>query len=178
MGSPTFINAQTATNSTTLSFTSGLDSTYYQYMFVCNDIHPETDGVAFSFQCSTDGGSSYATTTTSNTFRAYHFESDSQAALAYDSSTDQEQGTAFQWLAENFGSDNDQDGAGILKLYAPSSTTFVKQYMSRFSRVSSNDNTYDFYLGGYFNTTSAINAIQFKMDSGNFNGYIQMYGIS
>lgn len=178
MGSPTFINAQTATNSTTLSFTSGLDSTYYQYMFVCNDIHPETDGAAFSFQCSTDGGSSYATTTTSNTFRAYHFESDSQAALAYDSSTDQEQGTAFQWLAENFGSDNDQDGAGILKLYAPSSTTFVKQYMSRFSRVSSNDNTYDFYLGGYFNTTSAINAIQFKMDSGNFNGYIQMYGIS
>ena len=177
MGSPTFINAQTATNSTTLSFTSGLDSTYYQYMFVCNDIHPETDGAAFSFQCSTDGGSSYATTTTSNTFRAYHFEDGSGGVLAYDGSTDQHQGTAFQWLAENFGADNDQSGAVILKLYSPSNTTFVKQYTSRCSRVSSDDNAYDFYLGGYFNTTSAINAIQFKMSSGNFNGYIQMYGI-
>tara|TARA_B100001123_G_C15337452_1_gene1033398 strand:- start:2120 stop:2563 length:444 start_codon:yes stop_codon:yes gene_type:complete len=147
-------------------------------MFIFNDIHPETDSANFSFQCSTDGGSNYNVTTTSDTFRNYHFESDSALDLAYDSSTDQEQGTGFQLLAENFGSDNDQSGAGVLKLYTPSNTTFVKKYMARCSRVSSNDNAYDFYVGGYFNTTSAIDAIQFKMSSGNFNGYIQFYGIS
>lgn len=176
-GDVVLLSSQTVSDSASLSITSKITSAHQEYIFEYYNIHPETDGASFTFQCSTDGGSNYNTTTTNNTFRAYHFESDSAADLAYDASADQSQGTAFQMLAENFGSDNDQNGVGSLRLYNPSSTTFVKQFMSRCSRVSSNDNSYDFYLAGYFNTTSAINAIQFKMSSGNMNGTVNMYGV-
>ena len=176
-GDVVLLSSQTVSDSASLSITSNITSTYKEYIFEYYNIHPETDSASFTFQCSTDGGSNYNTTTTNSTFRAYHFESGAAADLAYDASADQAQGTAFQMLAENFGSDNDQNGVGSLRLYNPSSTTYVKQYMSRCSRVSSNDNSYDFYLAGYFNTTSALNAIQFKMSSGNMNGTVNMYGV-
>ena len=172
------LSTQTADDSASIEFTSGIDATYKEYIFKYINIHPATDGASFSFQCSKDGGSTYNLVTTSSTFRAYHTESDSAAVLAYDNSTDQEQGTGYQLLAENFGSDNDQSGSGTLTLYSPSNTTFVKNYVGRCTRVSSNDNSYDFYLGGYFNDTSAINAISFKMSAGNIGaGTIKMYGV-
>ena len=172
------LSTQTASSSASINFTSGIDSTYKEYIFKYINIHPATDGSSFSFQCSKDAGSTYNLVTTSSTYRAYHFENDSQHNLAYDNSTDQAEGTGYQWLAENFGSDNDQSGSGTLTLYNPSSTTFAKHYIGRCSRVSSNDNAYDFFVGGYFNDTSAINAISFKMSAGNIDaGTIKMYGV-
>jgi hypothetical protein len=163
----------------TASFTSGIDSTYKEYLFVFNNIHPETDGVRLTFQGSTDGGSNYNTTITSTCFRAQHDEGSSDTNLLYNAAADQAQGTAFQKLMdERIGNDNDQSASGILRLYNPSSTTFVKHFLST-NVIYQKDNYVNHnFVAGYFNTTSAINAIQFKMDSDEIQGgTIDLFGV-
>ena len=113
------VSSQTASSSSSLSFTSGLDSTYDAYVFRFIDIHPATDNVSFQFQGSTDGGSNYNTTITSTAFLAAHNEADSSTELTYLVNQDQAQGTGYQFLAEGIGNDNDQANTGELWLYRP-----------------------------------------------------------
>ena len=175
-GEWTLIQTQTASASATISFTSGLDSTYDEYCFKFINLHPATDDVKLVFQGSIDGGSNYNVTMTNTYFLAQHDEADSATTLTYSSSDDQAQGTAFQRINESTGADNDQCVSGQLYLFSPSSTTFVKHFMSR--SATQFDNINDSYCAGYFNTTSAINAMQFKMSSGNIDaGTISLYGI-
>ena len=184
-GSMTFIKKLTASSSGTLSFVDGssdvvLDNTYKEYLFTFKDIHPATDNVDFEFQGSTDSGSNYNTTMTTTTFRGQGSESDtSDNALGYRTGEDQAQGTAFQDLNIGMGADNDQALSGTLHLFNPSSTTFVKHFMARVSSPKANEYSVDWFCAGYFNTTSAIDAMQFKMSSGNIDaGDICLYGIN
>ena len=155
-----------------------LDNTYKTYLFKFVNLHPATDDVVFQFQGSTNGGSGYGVTITSTAFRAYHNEADSSAGLNYEGSNDLAQSTNFQYLMEGVGNDNDQAGSGELFLFNPSSTTFVKHFIARTQFYQKSDATQENDYGGYFNTTSAINAIQFKMSSGNIDsGRIALYGI-
>ena len=173
----TLISSQTASNSASISFTSGLTSTYKAYKFVFVNAHSRSDSVSFSFQGSTNGGSSYGVTITSTHFDAYHNEADSATGLAYNTDQDLAQSTSFQPFQQNWGSDADQSGSGDLIIFNPSSTTYVKHFISRCNNYHSSDYSIDCFNAGYFNTTSAINAIQFKMSSGNMDGTIYMYGI-
>ena len=176
-GSLTHISTQTASSSDTLSFTSGIDSTYDVYCFKFINLHPATDDVKLVFQGSIDGGSNYNVTMTNTYFIATHDEANTVATLAYASDDDQAQGTSFQRLNESTGADNDQSVCAEFLLYAPSDTTFVKHFMSR--STSQFDRVTDTYCAGYFNTTSAINAMQFKFNSGNIDaGSIKLYGVS
>ena len=183
-GAMNIIKKLTASSSSTLSFVDGssdvvLDNTYKEYLFIFNNIHPATDKVYFTFQGSTDSGSNYNTTATTSLFSAYHFESDSATELAYRSSDDQAQSTDFINIAQRVGSDNDQSISGSLHLFNPSSTTFVKHFIARTSTYNADDILFDVYTAGYFNTTSAVDAIQFKMASGNIDsGTITLYGIN
>tara|TARA_R100000306_G_C4306078_1_gene107706 strand:- start:15 stop:635 length:621 start_codon:yes stop_codon:yes gene_type:complete len=183
LGDMKFIKKLTASGSSTLSFVDGssdvvLDNTYKEYIFTWKDIHPSNDGVAFSFQGSTDTGSSYGVTMTTSFFNAYHDEADSATSLGYRTGEDIAQGTGYQGFQVNYGADNDQSGCGFLQLFNPSSTTFVKHFISRSSNVHDGDYSMDNFVGGYFNTTSAIDAIQFKMSLGNIDvGDICLYGI-
>jgi len=170
------LSTQTASGSANLAFTSGIDSTYDVYIFKFVDINPATDATRFQFQCSTDGGSNYNTTVTSTTFKAYHTEAGS-GALTYDGETDQAQGTSYQDIAGDIGSAADECGVGELYLFAPSSTTYVKHFYSIVQAYDSAPQSRETFAAGYFNTTSAINAISFKMLSGNFDGIIKMYGL-
>ena len=173
------ILTQTASSSATLSFTSGIDSTYDEYVFKFYDIHPATDSTDFSFQGNAAGGSGYNETITSTFFRAYHGDDDGGATLAYYATLDQAQGTGFQALCENVGNDNDSQLSGTLHLFSPSNTTFVKHFISRTVIHAESDYAVENNIAGYFNTTSAIDEIQFKMDSGNIDaGTISLYGIS
>jgi len=182
-GSMTFIKKLTASSSATLSFVDGtsdvvLDSTYKEYMFTFKDIHPSDNGERFSFQGNVAGGADYNETITSTSFGAYHNEADDSAALGYDTGEDQAQGTAFQSLVQGAGSDNDQASSGELWLFNPSSTTFVKHFMARTNHARHNDSTEDVFTAGYFNTTSAIDEIQFKMSADCIQaGTICLYGI-
>ena len=183
-GSFTFIKKQTASSSATISFVDGtsdvvLDNTYKEYLFTWKNIHGATEDAEFNFQGSTDTGSSYGVTITSTAFQANHTEGDSVYGPAYNGSWDLAQGTGFQNLFNNLDADNDECLNGVLHLYDPSNTTFVKHFISRIAGVTSADAAQDDYRAGYFNTTSAIDAIQFKMSSGNIDsGVIKLYGIS
>ena len=178
-GALNLISTQTASSSATISFTSGIDSTYKEYIFKFYDIHPATDNVDFKFNMSADGGSNYNVTKTSTGFYAYNFESGSGQGLDYEASYDLAQSTSFQFLAADVGNANDESCVGTLHLFDPSNTTFVKHFIFVGNRyvatpISAND-----YFAGYGNTTSAVNAVQFKFDSGNIDsGTIKLYGVT
>ena len=180
MGIPTLITTATASNAASIDITSGIDSTYDEYMFVLTDIGPATNDVLWTWNMSTDSGSNYNVTKTTTYFRATHNEADTAGStnLAYSTSDDIAQGTGFQTLAEGVGSDADESSAGILHLFSPASTTYVKHFYSRVSNTKHSPDAQDIFVAGYGNTTSAVDAVQFKMSSGNFDGVIQMYGIS
>ena len=181
LGSLTHIATQTASSSASLSFTSGIDSTYKEYIFYMVNIHAQTDQVNFQFNMSIDGGSNYNVTKTTTSFRAGNYENDSSTAFAYLDSDDLAQSTGFKNLTENtsMGYDNDQNLGGFLHLYNPSSSTFVKHFIARTNNAHWIDVSTDGYFAGYGNTTSAVDAIQFKMSSGNIDaGTIKMYGVT
>jgi len=187
MGIPTLIKTLTADNDTSLSFVDGtsdvvLDSTYDEYMFVFTDINPATDGGILGFQVNAtdDAGGGYDTSQiTSTFFTSEQAEAgDPDARIAYKTGSDLANGTAFQQLNRSAGNGSDESSAGVLHLFSPSSTTYVKHFYARVNSYFYADYTMDNFIAGYINDTTAIDEIQFKMSSGNFDGVIQMYGIS
>ena len=183
-GSMTHIKTLTASSSGTLSFVHGsanvvLDSTYPVYVFKFINIHPATDDANFQFDTSDDGGSSYNTAKTTTSFRAIHSEGGSGAALAYRANADLAQGATYQTIAENLDNDNDSNGGGELYLFDPSSTTFAKHFLCRFtSHQNSEGGNQDQFTSGYVNVTAAINAVLFRFHTGNIDsGTIKLYGI-
>jgi len=178
-GSLNLISTQTASSSASISFTTGIDSTYDEYLFIFNNIHPANDNVNFTFNLSTDSGSNYNVTKTTNYFNSYHTEADNDAGLQYQSANDLAQGTGFQQIQKEQGNDNDQSISGTLKLFNPSSSVFVKHFLIRVNGMQHNDYAQDTFVAGYGNTTSSIDAIQFKFSSGNIDdGTIQLFGVS
>ena len=189
IGSMTLLQTQTASSSATIDFTSNIDSTYDSYVFKFIDIHPATDITQFSFNMSTDGGSNYNVTKTSSSFRTYHSEDDSESALSYFTNMDLAQSTSFQPLTYYSGDQNDGCSVGTLQIFNPSSTTFVKHFICTTNEMSRGGEStsaggnpplsHNYYVAGYGNTTSAVNAIRFQMSSGNIDsGDIKLYGIS
>jgi hypothetical protein len=183
-GNMTFIKKLTASGSATLSFVDGsdgvvLDNTYKEYVFTFKDIHPATDGADFEFNMSTDGGSNYNVAKTTTLFDPIHGEDGSSGGIAYSGSRDLAQGTGGQDLMGSLGADNDQSGSGYLHLFNPSSTTFVKHFLSRTHYSHSGNYALSMFIAGYGNTTSAVDAIRFQMSSGNIDaGDICLYGIA
>ena len=177
VGTLVHISSQTASNSASISFTTGIDSTYKEYQFYFINIAPRTDSSEFQFNMSTDGGSNYNVTKTSTMFIAYHTENDAETLLTYRSAEDLAQSTAFQILSIDSGNDADQNLGGTLTLFNPASTVYVKHFISRVNYNHQADYSIDVNVAGYGNTTSAINAVQFKFDSGNMDGTIAMFGV-
>ncbi len=183
-GAMTLLETQTASDSSTLSFTSNIDDTYDEYVFKFINIHG-TDDQVFSFNVSIDSGSNYNVAKTTTYFNTYLPEDSSVGSsnnLSYKTSNDLAQGTGFQYLHSYINGDADCGCAGSLNLYSPSSTTFVKHFTFRGVSVypsSDSDGIKYQFVSGYANTTSAVDAVQFKMTSGNIeSGVIKMYGVS
>ena len=182
-GAMTLIKEQTASSSATISFVNGtsdvvISSTYPIYLFKFINIHPSGDDVKLTFNLSADTGSNYNVTKTTTAFTANHAESDSSTDFIYNTSADLAQGTGFQRVAGSSGNDNDQCTTGELWLFSPSSTTYVKHFMIRSSNYEASNYAEDYLIAGYGNTTSAVDAVQFKYASGNIDaGTIKMYGV-
>ena len=178
-GTLVLLSTQTASASASISFTTGIDSTYDEYIFRYYDMHPATDNTQLQFQVSTNGGSSYGVTITSSAFQGYNYELGGSQGVAYYAVDDLAQSTSFQNLCGNVGNGNDESMSGILHLFDPSNTTFVKHWINRSQSYSGGDFSLDGYQAGYVNTTSAVDAVQFKMTSGNIDdGIIKMYGVA
>ena len=177
-GSLNLISTQTASSSSTISFTSGIDSTYKEYIFKFTDIHPATDNTNFTVNFR-DGGSSYDATKTTTFFQANHEEDGTNGALGYVTGNDLAQSTSSQILIQQNGNGNDECISGELRLFNPSDTTFVKHFMARSTGNITYDYCYDVFVAGYCNTTTAIDGVQFSMSSGNIDsGTIKLYGVS
>ena len=179
----TFISSQTASSDSSLDFTSGIDSTYNEYQFYFVNIHAGTDSDAFGFQFNADGASGYDEAITSTFFKAEHQESGSSNYFNYHTASDQattDGNGTYQRLTYDMENDADEAFSGVLTLYDPSSTTYVKHFVATGNYVhNSGKYSQNTYVAGYINTTSAIDEIQFKMESGNIDaGTIYMYGVS
>ena len=182
-GSMTLIKEVTASSDASISFVDGssdvvLDSTYPIYKFEFINIHPATDSVYFLMNFSTDGGSNYNVTKTTTVFIGFHREDNSTAVLQYQTGDDLAQSTSFQRMTVLIGNGNDESSSGSIYLFNPSSTTFVKHFISETNDYERNNASSNTRVAGYANTTSAVDAVQFKMSSGNIDsGTIKLYGI-
>ena len=107
-GSLNLISTQTASSSSTISFTSNIDSTYKEYIFKFYNIHPATNSTMFAFQVDTGTNTNYNQTITSTHFSVGHNEGDSDTIFTYQTGMDQAQGTSFQKLGNNLGNGNDE----------------------------------------------------------------------
>ena len=178
-GSLVKISSSTISSGTsTVSITSGIDSTYKEYFFTFNNLHLSNDNAQPAINFSVDGGSNYNVTKTSSNFSASHNEGGSATLLGYNGSWDLAQGTGVQYLTTGTGSDNDQSASGYLRLFDPSNTTFIKHFIAGMSSSNSGNYAFNIFIGGYANTTSAINAVQFSVSAGTLDaGTITMYGV-
>jgi len=169
-----------------LSFIDGtddvvLDDTYKEYLFTFNSIHAETQHVHFTFNMSIDSGSNYNVTKTTTYCHAAANEGDSATEVAYQGGSDIAQSTDFHRLNNFLNIENDSSCSGYLHLFNPSSDVFVKHFISSLNSMSYTSDPYSInaFTAGYGNTTSAVDAVQFKMSSGNIDaGDICLYGIN
>ena len=178
-GAMTLLATQTASGSANLSFTSGIDDTYDSYVFKFINMHPATDDVKFQVNFR-DGGTAYDAVKTTTFFEAYHSESnDADKDLQYVSAADLAQSTSPQIFGFSLGNANDECLSGELTLYNPSSTTFVKHFISTVNFTYYTGFCMSEHIAGYCNVTAAIDGVQFTMSSGNIDsGVIKLYGVS
>jgi len=182
-GALNLISTQTASSSSTISFTSGIDDTYDEYVFKFYDIHPATNRATFQFQADTGTNTSYNITATTTYFQSYHKENDGSAALGYNDSHDDAQSTSFLNLTVQNSNNNDSCASGTLHIFNPSSSVFVKHFIGNFNHMyeesGGDEYSWENFKAGYFNTTTALTRFQFKYSSGNIDsGVIKLYGIS
>ena len=176
-GGLTLVSSQTASASASLEFS--MDSTYDSYVFKFINIHPSNQPSDFQFNFSIDSGSNYNVTKTTTAFSNYHNEADTDTFLGYVTGLDLAQSTAFQTIGNDIGNGNDESTSGILTIYNPSSSVFVKHFLSNFNVYDSGDYTANYVTAGYGNTTSPVTNIKFQMSSGNIDdGIIKMYGVA
>jgi hypothetical protein len=180
LGNLVFISRSTASSSSSLSITSGINSTYKEYIFILNSIHPASDNISFQFNGTDDTSShSFDITKTTTAFNAYHNEADSETGFEYRSADDVAQGTGYHTLSHQASNDNDASLSGFLHLFDPSNTTFVKHFVARISGNNEDNHAQDNLSAGYFNTTAAITGLDFKFSSGNIDsGTIDLYGVN
>ena len=182
LGNLTFISKQTASSSANVSFTSGLTSTYKEYIFYFNNIHPQTSTAEFLVNFSTDSGSNYNVAKTGTFFTAYQRENGTAFGLVYETVNDVAQSTSYHKICNSLDGDADSGLSGSLTIFEPSSSVFVKHYMTEVSKIGAPDTSpycTRQFTAGYGNTTSAIDAIDFKMSSGNIDaGEITLFGVA
>ena len=177
-GKMVLLQTQNASSSSSISFTSNIDSTYSVYIFKYINMHPSGDSKQFKFQADTGTNTNYNLNMVTTTFENYNDEADTSRTFHYQTGNDQSNGTSFSHLGISVGNDNDQSVSGELYVFAPSSSTFNKNFFSRSSSYTSNDHCYDFYSSGYFNTSTPITRFNFKYDGDTIDsGTIKLYGL-
>ena len=186
-GSMTFISKTTISSPvSSVQFTSGIDNTYKEYIFLLVNLHPNSNSEPdIKINFSSDGGSNYNVTKTTTAFYADHNESGSSSGLQYIGDVDLAQSTGGQFIGYNLEeSDADSSLSGIVHLFDPSNTSHVKHFMININMMHLEPQSNHYYIAGYCNTTSAINAVNFTGEysegsSGNIDsGEIILYGIN
>ena len=173
------LSTQTASGDASIEFTSGINSTYGEYIFKLYTINPDAD-YKFFFQFNADGESGYNESMTTTSWSSYQRQNGVDPGVSYYTGQDQANGTSDQYWSMGIGGGADECAAGELHLFNPSSTTYATQFTSLsqgYVPHSSSDYTIASYNSGYINTTAAITNVKFYVESGNFDGKIKMWGV-
>ena len=182
-GAMVLIKSQTASSSATISFVDGtsdvdLDATYPIYKFEFINIRGATDDKGLTWNASTDTGSNYNVISTNTMYTSYQQEDGSPSGLGYSTTHDHAQETGFKKLTVGGANDTERGASGHIWLFNPRSTTYVTHWLSYFTQAANDTYIQNEITAGYYNTTSAVDAIQFKMESGNIGaGTIKLYGL-
>ena len=179
-GAMTLLSTNTLSSAAaTVDITSGLTSTYDSYIIKIINMHPANNAAQPTFQVDTGTNTNYNTTIAAAThFVASQNEGDSGGGVGY---YNENTGniTSFLRIGVSTGNDNDQNLNATLQLFNPASSTFNKQFILRSSSNTADDHEHDFFLGGIFNTTTAITRVRFKFSAGNIDaGIFKLYGIT
>jgi len=176
LGDMVLVSSATASSSASIEFSLG---NYKEYKFFFVNMHPQNDNTNLTFNFSTDSGSNYNVTKTSTFIMTYHDESGTSTTLEYHTPSDLAQSTSFQRLCLAVGNGSDESASGSMHLFNPSSTTYVKHWVSDLQAYDASNFTRNDRSAGYANTTSALTNIKFQMSSGNIDaGKILMFGIN
>tara|TARA_R100000030_G_C3237814_1_gene119912 strand:- start:581 stop:1204 length:624 start_codon:yes stop_codon:yes gene_type:complete len=185
LGAMTFIKNVTvsgASDATILHGSSSVvfDSTYPIYVIkYINVMSSAGQNIAMNF---TTDGTNYNVNITASPFVAEHSEDDSSVArLQYSGGYDQAEGTdqvVFNLNKGGLQNDSDASASGEIYIFNPSSTTFMKHFISRANSMSEYPGSTDNYCAGYANTTSAVTGVRFHAVSSNtISGTFLLYGI-
>ena len=182
-GSMTLIKTITVSSGTSsVQFAHGssdvvLDSTYPIYLFKYINVHGANEQ-ELVVDFSDSAGSDYDLLHQTSYFRSTHRENGTDGNLSYDTGMDMANSGSRPFISHPIGNSNaDESASGELILFNPSSTTFVKHFISRSNAYDSNYSA-DGFCAGYVNTTAAVTAMKFEMDSGNIDvGTFKLYGI-
>ena len=178
LGGLVLLETITASSSDLITFDSSIDDTYKEYIFKLIDVHPSAadNHLQVNFR---DGSTAYDATKTTTFFRSVHRENGTLGSIGYITGSDLAQGTGAQPLNVTLDADNDSCLVGLLHLFDPSNTTFVKHFMARTQEVLYEATSQEVYVAGYCNVTAAIDGVQFSMSSGNIDaGTFKMYGVT
>ena len=177
-GAMTLLETQTASSSSTITFDSNIDSTYKEYQIHWTDVHPSANGEKFQVNFR-DGSTAYDATKTTTAFESYNNEADNNSALTYQTGNHLSQSTSAQHISDGQGNENDESCVGILTIYAPADTTFVKHFIIEAHMYNGGDFSVHDFIAGYINTATAIDGVQFSMTSGTIDvGTFKLYGVS
>jgi hypothetical protein len=181
-GAMTLLNTLTASSSATLSDTTSITSSYDLYMFAFDSLIPATNAVSFYIQYSTNGGSSWLTS-------SYYFTSGNGLNNTLNSSNFNFNGNGSAVIIGG-GIDaailNTPAGyglCGVSYLNNPLATTFRKCTYGNGAYFIQNSSFGATYLSHYthsgaYDANNAINAVRFLFSSGNItSGKIRIYGI-
>ena len=173
------LSSVTASSSATVDFTSSIDSTYKEYVFRFDNVHPASNAqLTVNFR---DGGSDFDASKQSTAFNPYHQESGGSYDVIYRAAWDLANSTSDQIIAQELSNEADASASGYLHLFDPSNTSHIKHFIgvTTYSQyIGSDASSFQVYYQGYCNTTTAIDGVRFKMSSGNIDaGTIKMYGI-
>jgi hypothetical protein len=172
VGGKVLLEQHAASGSATLDFTTAITSAFDEYEFEIVSLVPANDGVELLMTLSTNGGSSFSSTTYNSILLQF----------ATNAASGQPAGPTSSFRLNNgFTNVGNYSLCGSYTLYNPLSSSLYKilKGMS-YGRISSGDSRFfRMELIGEWETTTAVNAVRFALSSGNIaSGTIRCYGIA
>jgi len=146
---------------------------YDEYQIEVLNLLPVTDTDFLYMRMSTDGGSTYDSGANYGTAVFYIRDGADSNSLGQNS------GANEILLSDGLSNTQAQGGvSGDFKFINPGSTTFYKALNFHLSMIhSTSDYLYNMMGTAKYYSTTAVNAFQFLMSSGNITGTVRVYGI-
>lgn len=168
-----FLGEQTASNSATIDFTTGIDDTFEEYEVHFIDVVPATDNVMLRLRVSTDGGSNWAAGATDY---GYIRQASRIAVTAWTASSAISADHAQ--VVDRVGNASNETLNGSIRAHNLRSTARYKMFTHNTTHWNSNAEIEIMVGGSVYKSTTAVNGLRLYMSSGNItSGTFRLYGV-